>query len=227
MRHSLAFVATAMLAGFLTAACTIAPPPVDTAPLQTEMTRLADRQEELSAQVERLQTNLTLAEARLQDQQQLIDELRRKAMSQMVTTAGEKASAVESTPLPAGETSASRSPTEVYLQAFADYASGRFDRAITGFETFLRHFPNNDYAGNAQYWLGECFYSRQEYERAATEFRKTVDAYPQGAKAPEALLKMAAALRQMNEPARAEEALKLLRSRYPESAAAQKALPGN
>jgi len=227
MRHSFTSLAAAMLAGLLTAACAVTPPPVDLTPIKAEMSRLAGSQEDLSARVERLQTNLTLAEARLQDQQKLIDELRRTSSTQMVTPAGEKTVAAGGAPTPAEETGVPRSPTEVYLQAFADYASGRFDRAITGFETFLRHFPNNDYAGNAQYWLGECYYSRQDYARAVTEFRKTVENYPQGAKAPEALLKMAAALRQMNDTARAEEALQLLRGRYPESAAAQKAMPAN
>jgi tol-pal system protein YbgF len=119
------------------------------------------------------------------------------------------------------------SPTEIYLQAFADYASGRFERAIDGFQTFLRHYPHNDYAGNAQYWLGECYYSRQEYALAVAAFRKTVESYPQGGKTPDALLKMATALQQMNEAGQAQEALRLLRSRYPDSPAARKSLESN
>ena len=110
------------------------------------------------------------------------------------------------------------------MQAFADYASGRFAQAIDGFKAFLRHYPNNDYAGNAQYWLGECYFARQEYGLAVSSFRKTVEAYPQGGKSPDALLKMSTALQLMNEPDQAQAALRLLRSRYPDSRAARQSL---
>ncbi len=117
----------------------------------------------------------------------------------------------------------SPAPTEIYLKAFSDYASGRFQEAISGFDSFLRLYPDSDFAGNAQYWLGECFYSLQQYPRAVEAFDKAVKNYPQGHKTPEALLKMAAAQQQMNQQKQAAEALRLLQERYPDSPAAKKA----
>lgn len=228
MRALLSAIPLALI-GLLTAGCAV-PPAVDLTPVETKLNRLSSDQQELSGQLERLQTNLTLLEARLLDQQKIIEALRRGAAAQKVTPPGEMAvttspAAVATGPTGSGNTPGS--PTEIYLQAFADYASGRFEQAVAGFEAFLRHYPNNDYAGNAQYWLGECYYSRQEYGLAVTEFRKMLESYPQGGKAPDALLKMATALRQMNEPGHAEEALRLLRSRYPDTPAARKSLDTN
>ena len=209
--------------GLLTAGCAVPPPAVNLTPVESKLNRLDSDQQELSSRLERLQANLTLLEARLLDQQKIIETLRQGAPAQKVTPPGEKAVTVP----PAAVGAPPGSPTEIYLQAFADYASGRFEPAIAGFEAFLRHYPNNDYAGNAQYWLGECYYSRQEYGLAVATFRKTVESYPQGGKAPDALLKMATALRQMNEVSQAEEALRLLRSRYPDTPAARKSLKTN
>lgn len=226
MRAFLTLIPLAML-GLATAGCAVPAPGVDTAPIESKLNRLDGEQQELSQRLERLQDNLTLLEARLQDQQRLIEEMRQGEAAQKVTPAGEKAATLPpagTLPPPAESAATASSPTETYLQAFADYASGRYDQAILGFETFIRQFPNNDYAANAQYWLGECYYSRQDYARAVTEFRKMVETYPQGTRAPDALLKIATALEQMNEPGQAERALQLLRSRYPDSPAAKKSL---
>jgi tol-pal system protein YbgF len=185
---------------------------------------LRGQQQGLSRQIEQLQDNLLLLEARVHDQQQLLEQLRSALPSQKVTTGGEKAGAVllpAPSLTPKAPSEPPLSPTETYLQAFSDYASGDYTRAILGFENFLRHFPNNDYAANAQFWLGECFLSQQLYPRAAEEFQKTFSRYPQGAKTPDALLKLAFTFTQMNEPERATATLQTLRQRYPGSAAAR------
>jgi tol-pal system protein YbgF len=224
------FTIPLMLVGLLTAGCAVPPPAVDLTPVEAELRRLDSNQKELSGQMERLQDNLTLFEARLLDQQKVVETLRQGTSAQKVTPTGEKTSTIPPASIAAGPTESGNkpgSPTEIYLQAFADYASGRFDQAIAGFGAFLKYYPNSDYAGNAQYWLGECYYSRQEYGLAVAAFRKTVESYPQGGKAPDALLKMATALRQMNEVSQAEEALRLLRSRYPDTPAARKSLKTN
>lgn len=216
--------------GLMAAGCAVPPPSVDLTPVEAKLSRLGSDQQELSERLERLQANLTLLEARLLDQQKTIETLRQSAAAQKVTPAGEKTAVappagIAAAPAEGGNTPGS--PTEIYLQAFADYTTGRFDQAIAGFGAFLRHYPDNDYAGNAQYWLGECYYSRQEYGLAVAAFRKMAESFPKGGKAPDALLKMASALRQMNAAGQAEEALRLLRSRYPDSPAAQKSLQTN
>jgi len=224
------FTIPLMLVGLLTTGCAVPPPAVDLTPVKAELRRLDSDQIKMSGQMERLQDNLTLLEARLLDQQKIIETLRQGASAQKVTPTGEKTSTTRPESIAAAPTESGNrpgSPTEIYLQAFADYASGRFDQAIAGFGAFLKHYPNSDYAGNAQYWLGECYYSRQEYALAVAAFRKTAESYPQGGKTPDALLKMATALRQMNEVSQAEEALRLLRSRYPDTPAARKSLETN
>jgi tol-pal system protein YbgF len=115
------------------------------------------------------------------------------------------------------------SPTEVYLQAFGDYASGRYQTATHGFETFLQRFPNNSYASNAQFWLSDCYFNQQQYALAIPEFERVLNDYPSAPKSPDALLKIAIAQLQLGATDEARQAVDTLSRRYPKSTATQKA----
>jgi len=193
-----------------------------------KLDRLERTQQELADRLQQLQDKLILVEARMFDQEKVIDELRRTKATQKVTDLGEKAD------LPAGMTAPRTaplagagekpSPAEIYRQAFSDYAAGRFQPAILGFRDFLETYPANDYAANAQYWLAECYYSQKQYDRAVEEFRKVAEFYPQGPKTPDALLKMATALMATDRSDQAAKALQVLREKYPKSSAARRSL---
>ena len=208
----------------------VPPPPARTpaAPSgdwQPQMNQLRQEQASLTSQMQRLQDNLLLLEGRLRDQQQLLQEMR-VLSSQMVTTDGQKTGPAPSASgaAPRGSAGRAGTPTEIYLQAFADYASGRCPEAIGGFQEFLRLYPGNDYAGHALYWLGECYDIQQQHAAAADAFRQTAERFPQGGKTPDALLRLASSLQKLNRSTEAEEVLQLLRQRYPDSAAARRSL---
>ena len=161
----------------------------------------------------------------VQDQQQKqareIDQLKRGSL----TTEGSYRSALP--PGTAGTTSVPAqndgSPTEVYLQAFGDYASGRYQSAIQGFETFLQRFPNNSYASNAQFWLADCYFNQQQYLVAIREFERVLNEYTGAPKNPDALYKIAVAHLQLGATEEARRAIDTLNQRYPKSTATQKA----
>ena len=220
--------------GFFSAsltACVPARPPADISAADPDLAQLRKDQQQLAQQVEQNRNNLLLLEAKVRDQQSLIGDLRSELATKKVTPSREIATStrpvIAPSIMPTIVDSQNASPTDIYLQAFSDYAAGRFEQAIKGFETFLQLHAGSDYAGNAQYWLGECFYSQQQYARAVEEFQRTVERYPQGSKTPDALLKMASALTQLGQADRADEALQILRSRYPDSPAARKPLGSN
>ncbi len=89
-----------------------------------------------------------------------------------------------------------------YTNAYTDMSTGNYDLALMGFEEFLRNFPDSELSDNAQYWIGECYYAREQYPEAYEAFKKVLDVYPQGDKVPSALLKAgycASALSQRDE----------------------------
>lgn len=194
---------------------------------QNELRQLRQGQNDLARDLATLRDNLTLVEAKVQDQQALIAALREATSAQKGARPGEMTAPAPLPPLPApavpeAVAAAGQGASDVYLKAFGDYASGRYQEAIAAFQAFLQNFPTNDYAGNAQFWLADCYYAQQQYSLAVVEFRKVADGYPLAGKAPEALLKMASSLQKLNLPDQAREVLNQLRSRYPDSAAAKK-----
>ena len=184
-------------------------PPTDLAAIQQQLT-------ENEARVQRLQDSLVMLEVRLLDQQRLVESLRQQM------TGGEFKPGT-ATAVAGASAAPKKSPTEIYLAAFGDYAAGNYQKSVDGFSTFLRHFPANDYAGNARYWLAECYLALENYEQAVVEFERVYLDFPQGSKAADALLKMAAAQHQLNQSDKAIETIQLLKERYPKSAAARRA----
>lgn len=194
--------------------------------LRTEMADLHRQQKDMAQRLQQLEVSLSQLDLRMRDQESLLAQLRSDTGAQKVTS--DREMAVIATPAPAAAATSGALPpaNELYMQAFADYTANQYRQAAAGFESFLEHYADNPYAGNAQFWLGECFYALQQYPRAIQEYQRTVERYPQGGKTPEALLKMAAALRETNQSGLAREVLQTLQQQYPDSAAAQRARQG-
>lgn len=110
-----------------------------------------------------------------------------------------------------------------YLKAFGLYSANKNEMAIDSFHSFLQKYPSTEFAINAQYWLGECYYTKSDLPNALDSFNKVVDLYPKGKKVPDALLKIGYTLLAMNEPQKARNALTSLIERFPDSPAADKA----
>ena len=90
--------------------------------------------------------------------------------------------------LPAG------TPKEQYDFAIKLLFEQEFDQAETVLQAFLGAHPNDALASNAQYWLGETYYVRQDFAAAAKVFAEGYKKYKDGAKAADNLLKLAMSL---------------------------------
>lgn len=194
--------------------------------VQRRVDALQRTQQDLSRRLENLTSEVTDLRQRISSQQQMIATLQRQPVAEKDTGRSEMTESAPRRPEPNRLESASIPPTsatELYLAAFSDYASGRYSQAIAGFRKFLDVYPTNEYAGNAQFWIGECYYAQQDYEQAAAAFRRVAENFPNAARASEALFKAATALQRQGRPDQAEEMLTTLRQRYPESDAAKKA----
>lgn len=112
---------------------------------------------------------------------------------------------------------------QAYMKAFGLFSANNYSSAITEFEAYLKNYPNGEYAGNAQYWIGECFYTQHSYREALEAFNRVVRNYPKGTKVPDAMLKIAFTFISINEPEKGKDALQALIEKYPKSQAAAKA----
>lgn len=109
-------------------------------------------------------------------------------------------------------------PAGVYGRAFAILQGGDYGGAAQAFEAFLAQYPQDPLAPNAQYWLGESYYARQDYAQAARVFAEAYRKYPKSSKTPDNLLKLALSLAGQGQKDDACVALGQLRSEYPDGA---------
>lgn len=122
------------------------------------------------------------------------------------------------------KTRASDPPSERAGDASADYRAavelvktGKHDDAVAALRAFVLKYPRNDYADNAQYWLGEAFYAQKDYPTALVEFRKVIEVYPRGNKVPDALLKVGFCYQALGQGEKAHAVLEQVVTRYPKS----------
>jgi len=188
---------------------------------QKQLVALSSRTEALGGEVAGLST-------RLEELSQRVEQLGRQIRAGSSSPAGGVPRTAQS-PTPAPGTASQ--PAQVYQAAYIDFSKGNYSLAVAGFREFLRRFPDSDLADNAQYWIGEAYFSlARSYatqgqpdkagpalEQAAQEFRKVIVNYPRGDKAPTALYKEALVLLELKQQSLARARLQYLLDHFPQS----------
>ena len=133
------------------------------------------------------------------------------------------AAAATSTQAPAaGGEPADPAKEKLYYDAAFDLIKAKdFDKASQAFAAFLRKYPNSQYAGNAQYWLGEVNLAKGDLQGAGQAFAKVSQLYPKHPKVPDSLYKLADVERRLGHTDRVKGILQQVVSQYPGTSAAQ------
>jgi tol-pal system protein YbgF len=105
---------------------------------------------------------------------------------------------------------------DIYQSALRTFNSRVYDKAITMFTDLIKQYPNGDYADNARFWIGECYYASGDYASGVASFTHVFD-FKNSAKADDAQFKIGLSYLKMGQPAMAKEELKKLIDRYPSS----------
>lgn len=110
---------------------------------------------------------------------------------------------------------------EAYRRALQSYRSGQPDQAIQQMREYLRNNSKSDLADNAQFWIGEAYYSKGDYNRSIIELNEVLLKYPQGEQVPGALLALATSFQKSGDPIDAKLILQKLISDHPKSEEAE------
>ena len=121
------------------------------------------------------------------------------------------------TPHPKG----TKAEKTAYQNAFMTLQRGKPQRAIEKFQTFIKTYPYGTYADNAQYWLGEAYYSLSDFRSALTEFNGLLENHPDSKKQAHALLKVGFCYYELRDRKRAKAILKNVMERFPTTATAR------
>ena len=107
---------------------------------------------------------------------------------------------------------------EQYRHAFGLLSQANYGEAELALRAFVQANPDDPLAGNAQYWLGETYYVRQDFQQAAITFAEAYQRYPDNSKAPDNLLKLGMSLSALGSNSDACGTFAELLKRYPNAA---------
>lgn len=108
-------------------------------------------------------------------------------------------------------------PEESYKAAFESFRRGRHEEALQRFSGFVKEYPDNPLAANAQYWMGESAMTLKDYEKAIVYFQEVLDKYPKSDRAAKALLRQADAFAATGDKKTSTILLKRVVEVYPKS----------
>ena len=106
---------------------------------------------------------------------------------------------------------------DLYRGAVRLFQDQKYNPAIQEFRTFQRRCPESQMADDAQYWIGESHYVRNDYNRAILEFNDVLS-YRRGDRVAAALLRQAQAFLAIGDKTDARLILQKLVSDHPSAA---------
>jgi tol-pal system protein YbgF len=108
-----------------------------------------------------------------------------------------------------------------YDAGMAALRTGNYDKAVATFREVVTNYPNGDLAANAQFWMGESYYTKGDLENAVTAYRKVLSDWPASRKAPDAMVKLGFSLSDLKRTGEARSTLEEVVRKYPGTPAAQ------
>jgi tol-pal system protein YbgF len=111
----------------------------------------------------------------------------------------------------------------LYQNALRDYNTGKYDLAHQEFSDYIRNFPTNDLASNAQFYLGEIAYAQGDYKDAIPAYDTVLTNFPHSFKLADSLLKKGMAEQELGLKSSAIRDFRDVLRRFPGSDASRRA----
>lgn len=181
--------------------------------LEQENATLRKETADINIKLEETNNILYVMQDKITEQSKSIEELKNR----------NSIKAMKGAPIASEKVQRASSAEESYRAALDLLHAGKVDRAEQGFRDFLEKYPEHPYADNAQYWLGECFYSRKDYNSAITEFNLVLTNYSHGDKICDATLKIGYSYIQLGDIDNGEKYLNEVIAKCSDTPVAQKA----
>ena len=114
------------------------------------------------------------------------------------------------------------SPKDEFDLAYGYLQHKDYGPAADEFATFLRQYPTDRLAPEAQFWMGEALFQSQRYRDAAEAFLAVSTKYDATARAPDALLRLGMSLAALGEKEAACASLGEVLRKYPRASVSVK-----
>ena len=108
-----------------------------------------------------------------------------------------------------------------YDAGMAALRAGNYDKAISTFREVVTNYPTGELASNAQFWMGESYYTKGDLESAVVAYRKVLADWPAARKAPDAMVKLGFSLSDLKRTGEARSTLEEVVRKFPGTPSAQ------
>ena len=108
-----------------------------------------------------------------------------------------------------------------YDAGMAALRAGNYDKAVSTFREVVTNYPNGELASNAQFWMGESYYTKGDLESAVIAYRKVLADWPASRKAPDAMVKLGFSLSDLKRTGEARSTLEEVVRKFPGTPSAQ------
>ena len=139
------------------------------------------------------------------------------------TSAGEPGGAAQptggGTPPPVMTPSANpvgigQSPQRAYDASFDDYTAGRYELAITGFDSYIKQFPKSPNAASAQFYIGQSYFAQSKWPDARDAFQRVTSDFGQSPIVADAYYKLGQTYERLNQVDLAKKAYETVTANY-------------
>ena len=110
---------------------------------------------------------------------------------------------------------------QVYQTAYNLIKAKKYDEAITSLQAMLQKYPSGQFAANAHYWLGDLYNVTGKNDQALAEFSVVAKNYPESPRVSDAQLKVGLIYASQSKWPDARAAFKKVVNRYPGTASSR------
>jgi len=171
---------------------------------------------ELLTETENLKAQSNILDSKIEDDinrlSKFIQKLESKTITRPITdTASTNLQSISS------DKDANLTSEDLYKTAYLDFSRGNYALALQGFQKYLIEFPDTEHAADAQYWIGEIYYTKNDFLTASNEFIKVLTHFPQSPRISNTLLKTGSCFINLNDINKARLYLNQIILEYPQS----------
>ena len=168
--------------------------------------------------VDELKSRIAKLDKELQDLQSQLQNVSAQPAGQAGAQPGMQGGAPQGAMTPQAPPQAQAPPVEqLYQSGLRDYTSARYDLANGEFSDVVKYYPQDDLAGNAQFYLGEIAYRKGDYPTAIKYYDAVLEQFAGSTKAPASQLRKGQAELDSNQRDAGIRDLRSLIQRYPDT----------
>jgi len=188
-------------------------------PLQREIQILKNGIEENREYLQRPREELTAlrrdVEIRLNGLEGRIDKARKEMEAKLNEVSKASRAEPKKEATSKAEVSSLDATEALYKNAKGTYDRREFAAAREKFKAFLAVYPKGELSDNAQFWIGESFYSEKDYEKAIIAYDDVLKSFSKSDKTPSAMLKQALCWLELGDNTFARSLLKRVIKEHP------------